>query len=153
ASFVMSNTLILTFSTGLSIGAALGANYVLAGALAIAAGLIVFFWPGRRLDGALFIIAAAAMIVSSVMTSHSVSRTEDREVLAVFTAIHYLATAAWIGGLPYLIMVINKATEPEVLARVSRRFSRLAQISVAFLFGAGLGLSVWYVGSWKAIYG
>src|SRR5262249_29111763 len=82
-----------------------------------------------------------------------VSRTEDRGVLAVFTGIHYLATASWIGGLPYLILFIKQATDLEVLARVGRRFSRLAQISVAFLFAAGLGLSVWYVGSWKAIYG
>jgi putative copper resistance protein D len=153
ASLVIINTLLLTSSAGLSIGAALGANYVLAGVVAIAAGLIVFFWPGGRLASPLFMIPAAAMIVSSVMTSHSVSRTEDREILAVFTGIHYLATASWIGGLPYLILVMKKAADLEVLERVSRRFSRLAQISVAFLFAAGLGLSIWYVGSWKAIYG
>src|SRR5215467_2464176 len=37
--FVISNTLILTSSTGLSVEAVLGANYVLAGVLASAAGL------------------------------------------------------------------------------------------------------------------
>jgi len=154
-SFVISNTLILTTSAGLSIGEALGANYVLAGVLAIAAGLVVFFWPGGSRDNAspLFAIPAAAMIVSSVMTSHSVSRIEDRYILTVFTTIHYLATASWIGGLPYLMFVAKKATDLDVLARVSHRFSRLAQISVASLFTAGLGLSIWYVGSWNAIYG
>src|SRR5262249_26539404 len=93
------------------------------------------------------------MIASSVMTSHSASRIEDRFVLAVFTIVHYLATASWIGGLPYLLFVTKKATDFDVVARVSHRFSRLAQISVAFLFAAGLGLSIWYVGSWNAIYG
>jgi putative copper resistance protein D len=71
----------------------------------------------------------------------------------VFTAIHYLATASWIGGLPYLWFVTYKTTDLDVLARVSRRFSRLAQISVASLFVAGLGLSIWYLGSWSAVYG
>jgi len=154
-SFVISNTLILTSSADLSIAEALGANYVVAGVLAIAAGVIVFFWPRGSHDRAspLFMIPAAAMILSSVMTSHSVSRLEDRSVLAIFTTIHYLATASWIGGLPYLMIVTKNATDLDVLARVSRRFSRLAQISVALLFSAGLGLSIWYVGSWNAIYG
>lgn len=154
-SFVTSNTLILASSAGLSISNALGANYVLAGVIATAAALIVFFWPIGRRDRAspLFMIPAAAMILSSVMTSHSASRIEDRAVLATFTAIHYLATASWIGGLPYLMLVIKKANDLDVLVRVSKRFSTLAQISVAFLFAAGLGLSIWYVGSWNAIYG
>ena len=153
-SFVISNTLTLTTSAGLSIGEALGANYVLAGVLAIAAGLVVFFWPGGSRDHAspLFALPAAAMIVSSVMTSHSVSRIEDRYILTVLTTIHYLATASWIGGLPYLMFVAKNATDLDLLARVSHRFSRLAQISVAFLLAAGLGLSIWYVGSWNAIY-
>src|SRR5262249_31675391 len=84
-SFVISNTLMLTSSADLSVGEALGANYVLAGVLGIAAGLVVFFWPSgkrNRIASPLFMIPVAAMIVSSVMTSHSVSRIEDRYVLA-----------------------------------------------------------------------
>jgi len=152
-SFVISNTFILTSSAGLSIGEALGANYVIAGVLAIAAGLVVSFWPSGRRARPLFMIPAAAMIVSSVMTSHSVSRVDDRFVLAVFMTLHYVATASWIGGLPYLILFTKNSTDLDVLADVSHRFSRLAQISVAFLFAAGLGLSICYVGSWHAIYG
>jgi hypothetical protein len=93
--FVITNTLALTFSADLSVSSALGANYAIAGVLAAAAGLVVFF----RLSGPrgrvtpLFLIPAAAMIASSVMTSHSVSRIEDRFVLAIFTITHYLATA------------------------------------------------------------
>ena len=138
--FVIGNTLVLTFSAGVSIGDALGANYVVAGGLAAVAGLVVFFGlmgPSGRVTS-LFLIPAAAMIAASVMTSHSTSRLEDRFVLGVFTSIHYLATASWIGGLPYLLFVTKKATDAGVLSRVTRRFSRLAQISVAFLFSAGL---------------
>jgi putative copper resistance protein D len=93
------------------------------------------------------------MIASSVMTSHSASRIDSRFVLCVFTVIHYVATDSWIGGLPYLLLLTKQASDFDVLARVCRRFSCLAQISVALLFAAGLGLSIWYVGSWNAIYG
>jgi copper resistance protein D len=154
-SFVVSNTFVLTFSADVSIGEALGANYVIAGVLGASAGLFVFFrlmGPHGRATP-LFLIPAAAMIASSVMTSHSASRLEDRFILSVFTIIHYVATASWIGGLPYLLLVTKNATDFDVLARVTHRFSRLAQISVAFLFAAGLGLSIWYVGSWNAVYG
>jgi putative copper resistance protein D len=154
-SFVISNTLVLTLSADVSIGEALGANYVIAGALAAGAGLVVFFQLSGPLSRAtpLLLIPAGAMIASSVMTSHSASRIEDRFVLVVLTIIHYLATASWIGGLPYLLFVAKRAKDFDVLARISHRFSRVAQISVAFLFTAGLGLSIWYVGSWNAIYG
>jgi putative copper resistance protein D len=153
--FVISNTLVLALSTDLPISETLGANYVIAGVLAAAAGLAVFFQLMRRdaRVNRLFLIPAAAMIASSVMTSHSVSRLEDRFVLTAFTLTHYLATAAWIGGLPYLLFTTKHVTDVDVLARVTQRFSRLAQISVVLLFAAGLCLSFWYVGSWNAIYG
>src|SRR5262245_27554726 len=148
-SFVTSNTLVLTSSANVTMGEAIGANYVIAGALAIVAALIVFFWPSgwHKRGTRLLLIPAAAMRASSVMTSHSASRVEDRNVLIAFTFIHYIATASWIGGLPYLLFVAKKATNLEVLARISQRFSRIAQISVALLFAAGLWLSIWYCGS------
>jgi copper resistance protein D len=152
-SFVISNTLVLTSSADLSIAEALGANYVIAGVIAIAAGLVVFLWRGGLNRVNPLLVPAALMIVSSVMTSHSASRIEDRYGLAAFTTVHYLATASWIGGLPFLLFVTKHSTNLDVLTRVSQRFSRLAQISVALLFAAGLGLSVWFVGSWNAIYG
>ena len=62
-SFVISNTVVLTFSANVSIVEALGANYVIAGVLAAAAGLVVFIWlSGQRRVSTLFVITAAAMI-------------------------------------------------------------------------------------------
>jgi copper resistance protein D len=153
--FVILNTLALTASAELTVSEALGANYVIAGTLAIVAGLTIFFWLRGARDGAspLLLIPAAAMILASVMTSHSASRLENRYLLAGITAIHYIATAAWIGGLPYLLLATKKTTDLDVVARVTSRFSRLAQFSVGLLFAAGLGLSFWFVGSWNAIYG
>ena len=42
---------------------------------------------------------------------------------------------------------------PEPRFKIMRNFSRLAQISVAVLILAGLGMSWVYVGSWDAMYG
>jgi copper resistance protein D len=67
--------------------------------------------------------------------------------------VHYLATASWIGGLPYLLLAMKRVTDAAVKARLSQNFSRLAMSSVIFLFAAGLRMSLTYVGSWDAVYG
>jgi putative copper resistance protein D len=78
---------------------------------------------------------------------------DNRGVLVGLTTLHYLATASWIGGLPYLLLAMRRVTETEARIRISRNFSRLAQISVAVLFLAGFAMSWEYLGSWDAIYG
>ena len=132
--FVVSNTLILTSSAGLTIGKALGANYVIAGLVAIAGGLTVFFQSRRSHNrpSPLWLIPAAAMIGSSVMTSHSAARVEDRYLLAAFTTIHYIATASWIGGLPYLLLVTKKVTDLDVLGMSAAAFPALRKSASRF---------------------
>ena len=152
--FVLSNTLVLTATTNLSVGQSLGANYVLAAALAISAGLTLFFWPGGLRDANLScLIPAGVMIAALVMTSHAASRMQDRFALCAITTVHYVVTAAWIGGLPFLLLVLKNINDLDVVAGISRRFSKLAQVSVTALFLAGIGMSLKYVGSWDAIYG
>ena len=73
-------------------------------------------------------------------------------MLVTLTALHYLATGTWIGGLPYLLLAAKRSA-PEARIRISRNFSRLALTSVAVLFFAGVGMSFKYVGSWGAMYG
>src|SRR5215472_6498790 len=153
--FVTINIRVLTSSTDLSVRDILGANFVIAGLLGIAAGLVLFFWPGGLLGRVSFfaLIPAAAMIAAVVMTSHAASRMEDRFALISITTVHYLATAAWIGGVISLMLVMKNVDDLEILAPVSARFSRLAQVSVLILLLAGLSLSLWFVGSWSALYG
>lgn len=153
--FVTINTLVLTSSTDLTVRDILGANFVIAGFLGVVAGISLFFWPGGLRDRAnfLFLLPAAAIVASPVMTSHAASRMGDRFLLVSITTVHYLAAAAWIGGVLCLLLVMKNVDDLEILAPLSQRFSRLAQISVVILFLAGLGLSIWFVGSWSAIYG
>ena len=153
--FLMVNSLVLGGSADISIRAMLGANFAIAGIVAIVASLAVALWPARlqkSLNRAV-LVPAILILASSVVTSHSFSRMEGRAVLVGLTSLHYLATASWIGGLPYLLLTMKRISEEGIRIRISQRFSRLAQVSVAVLFLAGLGMSLVFVGSWNALYG
>lgn len=153
--FVITNSLVLTYSAELSLSEVLGANFVIAGWMAIAGGLAIFFLPAKLRESVnpAVLLPAGLILAASVMTSHSASRMEGRAVLTALTALHYLATASWIGGIPFLLLAMKRVSGANVRGRISQRFSRLAQISVVVLFAAGLGLSYAFVGSWAAVYG
>jgi copper resistance protein D len=153
--FVFANSLVLTYSTEIPIREVLDANFFWAGVLAITAGVALSCWPERwRIKvSPLALLPAALMLAGSVMTSHSASRMEGRVLLVSLTALHYIATATWIGGLPYLLLTAKRLGDSDARNETLKRFSRLAQISVAVLVLAGLGMSLVYVGSWDALYG
>jgi len=152
--FVVSNSVVLTASTDISLRQVLGANFVWAGLVAMVAGLSIFFWPAalRKNASPVVWVPALGMLAATVMTSHSASRLDDRAMLATLTALHYLATATWIGGLTYLLFAA-KAAGGEARLTMMRNFSRSAQLSVAVLLLAGLGMSWVYVGSISAMWG
>jgi copper resistance protein D len=153
--FVLTNSFVLTYSTDIPWQSVLEANYFWAGLVAVAAALALAAWPAslRKSMNPLAMLPAALFLAASVITSHSASRMEGRTLLVSMTTLHYLATAAWIGGLPYLLLSAKRAANPESRIQISRNFSRLAQVSVAVLFLAGLAMSWVYVGSWNALYG
>jgi len=154
-SYLVANSLILRQSADMSIREVVGANFVLAGLIGIAAAftVIVLTSPTRSAGYGDLLIPAIAIIASSVMTSHAMARLDYRVPLVAFTALHQAATATWLGGLPYLLIAIRRAQTPEYARQVSARFSQLALVSVAVLASAGLVLGFAYVGSFKAVYG
>src|SRR5258708_4943300 len=154
-SYVLANSLILRESADMFLRDVLGANFVLAGLIGIPAvfTIIALTAPTRSTGYFDLLFPGAAIIASSVMTSHSMARLDYRAPLVAFTALHQAATAAWLGGLPYLLIAIRRAPTPEFARRLSARFSQLALASVAVLASAGFVLSVAYVGSFKAVYG
>jgi putative copper resistance protein D len=154
--FVVANTVMLTNSAEVPLREALGANYVFAGVLAILGAFTIAIWPTTAKSGRLnpvVFVAAALALAASVMTSHSASRMDNRALMVGLTTVHYLATASWIGGLPFLLLAMKRVTDPDAKAAITRNFSRQAQISVAALLLAGVSLSYVYVGSWAATYG
>jgi len=154
-SYVLANSMILRQSANMSLREVAGANFVLAGGIGIVSAFtVIALTAAKRTTGyADLLLPAAAIITSSVMTSHSMARLDYRAPLVAFTALHQLATAVWLGGLPYLLIAIRRAPAPDFARQLSARFSRLALVSVAVLASAGLLLSFAYVGSFKAVYG
>lgn len=154
-SYLAANALILMESAQISLAEIGGANFVLAGALGIAASLTVVVLAARRraFSYSALLIPGGAIVASSVLTSHAMARLEYRFPLALVTALHQLATAGWLGGLPFLLMAIRRTSSAEFAQHLSVRFSRLAVISVAVFASAGMILSFSYVGSLRAVYG
>jgi copper resistance protein D len=154
-SYVLANSMILRQSADMPLREVLGANFVLAGVICVVAAftVVALTSPTRATGYSDLLLPAAAIIASSVMTSHAMARLDYRAPLVAFTALHQLATAAWLGGLPYLLIAIRRASSPDLARQLSARFSQLALVSVAVLASAGLVLSFAYVGSFKAVYG
>ena len=154
-SYVLANSLILRQSADMTLGEVLGANFVLAGVIGVVAAftVVALTSPTRATGCNDLLVPAAAIVASSVMTSHAMARLDYRAPLVAITALHQLATAAWLGGLPYLLIAIRRAPSPDFARRLSARFSQLALVSVGVLASAGFVLSLAYVGSIKAVYG
>jgi putative copper resistance protein D len=153
--YILASTLILMQSADMTISDVSGANFVLAGILAIASALTIAVLASVHLprNSAVLLLPAALILVSSVMTSHAVARLDFRFPLAVVTALHQGATATWLGGLFYLLIAIPRSPDNQFARQLIARFSKLALISVTVLAAAGFTLSLAYVGSIPAIYG
>jgi putative copper resistance protein D len=153
--YVLASSLILMQSADMTVGDVSGANFVLAGVLAVASALIIAALAGVRTPNnyALLLAPAALILVSSVMTSHAMARLDYRLPLAVVTALHQGATATWLGGLFYLLITIPRSPDNQFARQLIARFSKFALISVAVLAAAGFTLGLAYVGSLPAVYG
>src|SRR5260370_6712046 len=114
-SYILANSLILQQSADMSLREVLGANFVLAGLIGIAAvfTVIVLTAPTRSTGYFDLLVPAAAIIASSVMTSHSMARLDYRAPLIAFTALHQAATAAWLRAFPYLLLPLPLPPTPD----------------------------------------
>jgi copper resistance protein D len=153
--YVALDTTILMQSGGFAFGEVISANFALAGLLASTSALAVAILS--RVDSlrsrVSLLVPSTLILTAATMTSHAITRLDHRFPLVVLTAAHQAATAAWIGGLPYLLISLKHSSKPEMMRDLCAKFSRLAMVSVAVLVTAGLGLARVYVGSWDAAYG
>src|SRR5262249_19228776 len=98
---------------------------------------------GRTLSG----IACCLIFAGSLMNSHSFARLDHRSTVMALTLAHHIAGAAWVGGMPYLLLSLREITNAKDALPGIRRFSRMAMISVAAITAAGAGLALLYVGT------
>src|SRR5262249_2225336 len=136
---VVIQTVSLMDSANLSLSDVAGAEFFVAGIATLAFSALILVLTARWWPRAVPFLAVACLglIAASVMTTHSAARVEHRLPLAIATALHLLATATWIGGLPYLISTLSRPDDAGAASDIALRFSRLALVSVAVLFGAG----------------
>ena len=153
--YVALNLAILMQSGGFALSEVISANFVLAGLLAstsaLATAIVANVDALRGRAGLL--VPSALILIAATMTSHAVARLDHRLPLVILTVVHHAATAAWIGGLPYLLISLKGVSTPRMKREICIKFSRLAMLSVVALVAAGIGLAKFYVGSWDATFG
>jgi putative copper resistance protein D len=149
--YTAANAAILKASTGMSWADLAGAGFCIAAGMIVLGAAAVRLLMRSAIGNIAAPLACVLIIAGSVMASHSVARVESRWPLVFATSAHHMATAAWIGGLPYLLLLIRNRSD--LAAAITARFSRVAVASVCTLVGAGLSLAVLYVGSAAALMG
>src|SRR5712671_757792 len=153
--YVALDIAILMQSGGFTFREVIPANFALAGLVASAAALALPILarvgsPGLRVK---LVAPSALILATATIMSHAIARLDHRLPLALLTGAHQAATAAWIGGLPYLLISLKRLSTSGMMLELCARFSRLAMFSVALLVATGFGLARVYVGSWDATYG
>lgn len=130
---------------------ALNTSFVWSGSCAVASALTICVLA-KRYSPAAMVLPALGIVCGALLTSHAFGRIADRPFLLAVTATHHLASAAWIGGLPYLLVCVARGDERTKSFTVPR-FSRVAVISVVALLLAGAAMAWRYVGTASAAYG
>jgi putative copper resistance protein D len=148
---ILADTVDLTLAETIGAGFVRDAVTIVLAAAAIA--IICLRVPPRRWEAWVLPLLAAAVLIAQTMTSHAASRLDDRIPLAAAELLHQAAAAAWIGGIPYLLIAQGGCREQASWRRVGKRFSHISMASVAVLVGAGLVMALAYTGSVDAIYG
>ena len=154
--FVLLQAAVLSGTLEIPLGDVLTADFARADLIACAAAAVAAWlaFSGMtmgRLAG--LAIAALVILAAQVATSHAAARLEDRALPALADFLHMAGAAAWIGGIPYLLLALGDRRGEVGQRTVARRFSQLAIAAVAALVASGLTMAVIYIGSFDALYG
>jgi len=149
------NASVLSATADMKLSEIAGADFFIAGTgLAVSALIVcVVSWSNSNRAASILPVLCLFIIVASTSTSHAAARLDHRLGLASLTALHQLAAAIWIGGLPYLVISLRRLDSEPISRSLCKRFSGLAMSGVAALGTAGLLLSIFYIDTVQAIYG
>lgn len=149
------NSAVLMTTAEIGFREVIGANFFISGSIVLAAAVATWLMarPGWKFAHWLLPVLGMTVLGASVMTNHAASRLDGRPLLITLTTIHEAATAFWIGGLPFLVLALFRDRDEEARWYITERFSRLALVSVGAIVLSGLGMSILYVASWRAVLG
>lgn len=150
---ITTSAVLLGSNSGMALRDLFGADYFVAGAAFIAAALLLFVLLRRVRPFLPAVLIAIAALAVSVSLSHAASRMDHRPLLLVLTAAHHLGMAAWLGALPFLLIALRGTKDSRIARSMARRFSSMALVAAGVLILGGAGLSWFYVGSWRGLYG
>jgi copper transport protein len=88
------------------------------------------------------LVVAGGMLRATGMSGHAAEASNGWATLA--DLLHLVAISAWFGGLVIVLSCLVPSSEIDEVRRVVRRFSVVAQVSVALIVGSGLIL-LWQV--------
>ena len=149
------NSAVLMATAEIGIGSVVGADFFIAGSFVTIAALLTAIYAGGRREIAAVALPVLAIVImgASVLTNHAASRMEGRALLIALSCIHELAAGFWIGGLPFLVLALYRAQDLATQWFITQRFSRMAVASVGMLAFSGILMSVFYIGTWRAVPG
>ena len=154
--FIVLECVVLAGTMDIPLTTAFGAAFAQFGLIAAAAAAATTFVARGEFTRTRILVLlglAAAALAAQLATSHAAAQMESRGVLLAADFLHMGAAAAWIGGIPYFLLVLYRTHDGRAHGLVGRRFSLLLIWIVAVLVAAGLVMAVDYVGSVEAIYG
>ncbi len=155
ALYLYVNSAVLMATAEIGIRDVVGANFFISGSIVFTAAIVAaaLARPGSKPAGIWLALLAMVALGASVMTNHAASRMEGRVSLVIVSSLHELATGFWIGGLPFLVLGLFVSGDRPTQWYITKRFSRLALISVGIIVATGIGMSLTYIGSWASVYG
>ena len=150
AATALLNTMVMMGSVQMAASVAVGAPSNLAALAILVAALVIFFDDGEA--GWRAPLAALVILTGMVSTTHAVSRLEHTALMLAASTLHQLGAYAWLGGLPYFLVVLKRATAAE-RARLAVRYSHLCVAGVALIVVSAASKAWVYIGSVAAVYG
>ena len=147
---------VLIGTVDLSLAQVLTASFAVAGIIkASAAALIALtlFGLGQRAPVLPLLALAAIELAAATLTTHAEARLDNRAPLLVVEFLHQLGAAIWIGGIPCLLVALNRIQAAPAWLLVGKRYSHMSMVGVACILLSGVTMALVYIGSWEAFYG
>jgi copper transport protein len=120
--------------------------------------LVLLTWRGvRRWPGQVALGATGIALLTSSLNSHGAALLSGAYLAVAADWLHFLAVAAWIGGLLSLVYVLpvvvhaSQGTGDRVMGRAVAKFSQLALVAVGVIVATGTFQAWLEVGSWEGL--